>query len=374
MSSIVIDVQKAEDVRDVVHRGVQALAEGQLVAFPTETVYGLAASALNESAVNQLAELKSRNANHPMTLALRSADDVWDYIPGICSLGRRLARRCWPGPVTLVLDDNHPDTLLRQLPQAVQKLVAPEGTVGLRVPAHQLILEVLKMLTGPIVLTSANLSGQPDATTADEVVQGFGDSVAIVMDDGRSQFGQPSTVVRVNKGQLEILREGVVTRDTLSQLSAFMVILVCTGNTCRSPMAEVLCRQRLAERLKCRPGELEDRGVKVLSAGIAAMPGSPASTEAVNVMADSSLDLGQHISQPLTDRLIRHADLLFTMTAGHRSAILAHWPEAAGRVKLLCPDNRDVSDPIGGTREVYRQCADQIDTAIQERVAEFELD
>ena len=374
MSAVVIDIQNADDMRDVVHRGVQALAEGQLVAFPTETVYGLAASALDEQAVNKLAELKSRGQNSPLTLAIKSADDACDYAPNMSNLGCRLARRCWPGPVTLVLDDSHPDTLLRQLPGSVQQLVSPGETIGLRVPAHHLILDVLQMLAGPIVLTSANRGGQPDAVTAAEVSDSFGDEIAIVMDDGRSQFGQPSSVVRVTGGKLELLREGVVTKNTLSRLANFMVILVCTGNTCRSPMAEVLCRQRLAERLNCQPQELEDHGATVLSAGIAAMRGSPASSEAVNVMAERKLDLSDHMSQPLTDRLARYADLLLTMTEAHRAGILAHWPEVANRAKVLCPDAIDVSDPIGGSREVYIRCADQIDAALRERIGELDLE
>src|SRR5438105_14319783 len=104
MSPVVINVANAEDPRDVVHRAVQALAEGKLVAFPTETVYGLAASALSETAVERLLAVKGRAAGHPLTLAIKSADDALDYVPRLSPLGRRVARRCWPGPLTLVVD------------------------------------------------------------------------------------------------------------------------------------------------------------------------------------------------------------------------------------------------------------------------------
>ena len=99
MPPVVIDVRNARDARDVVHRAVQALAEGKLVAFPTETVYGIAASALDEDAVNRLVAVKGRREGHPLTLAIKSADDAIDYVPGITGLARRLARRCWPGPI-----------------------------------------------------------------------------------------------------------------------------------------------------------------------------------------------------------------------------------------------------------------------------------
>ena len=116
MPPAVIDLQNAEDWRDVVHRAVQTLAEGGVVALPTETVYGLAASALDEDAVGRLLAMKGRAEAKPLTLAIKSADEARDYAPDLCPLGRRLARRCWPGPVTLVVDDSHPESLVRQLP------------------------------------------------------------------------------------------------------------------------------------------------------------------------------------------------------------------------------------------------------------------
>ena len=161
MPPLVIDIRNAEDARDVVHRAVQALAEGQLVALPTETVYGLAASACRADAVERLLRAKGRPNRQPFALAIKSADEAADFVPDLSPLARRLARRCWPGPVTLVVDNQHKDGLTAQLPQAVRELVVPNGTIGLRVPANEMSQDVLRMLTGPIVLTSANRSGSP---------------------------------------------------------------------------------------------------------------------------------------------------------------------------------------------------------------------
>ncbi len=373
MTPLVIDVRSAQDARDVVHRAVQALAEGKLVAFPTETVYGLAASALDERAVLRLLAVKQRASGHALSLAVKSADAAFDYVPGLDPLGRRLARRCWPGPVTLVLPDNHPDSLIRQLPTSVQQSVVPGDMIGLRVPAHRLILDVLRLMPGPLALTSANRSGESDAITADEVVQSLQSDVDLVLDDGRSQFGQPSSVVQVRDNQLKVLRVGVVSESTLQRLASWLVLFVCTGNTCRSPMAEMICRKLIAEKLKCRLEELEDRGVIVMSAGVSAMAGTGATPEAVQVLADRGLDLSSHITQPLNDRLVRHADLILAMTQAHRQAIVARWPDAAERTFLLCGDHVDVADPIGGPRELYRSCADQIEAGIRRVLDEFNL-
>ena len=365
MPPLVIDIRNAEDARDVVHRAVQALAEGQLVALPTETVYGLAASACRADAVERLLQAKGRPGGQPFALAIKSAEEAADFVPDLSPLARRLARRCWPGPVTLVVDNAHKEGLTAQLPKRVREVVAPNGTLGLRVPANEMSQAILRMLSGPIVLTSANRSGEPDSVTAAEVVKAVGNDVAMVLDDGPCRYGQPSSVVRVKYNDFEVLREGVVGGATLRRLASVMVVFVCTGNTCRSPMAELLMRAKLAEHLKCKIDELEEHGVVIVSAGIAAAPGCPPASEAVQVMREHGLDLVPHEAQPLTEQLVRHADVIVTMTSSHLQSIIERWPSAADRTCKLLPTGQDVSDPIGQTVGAYRHCADQIACAVE---------
>ncbi len=167
--------------------------------------------------------------------------------------------------------------------------MSPNGTIGLRVPANDILLDVLRMLAGPIALTSANRHGQPEAVTAEEVRASVGDNVALILDDGPCRYGQPSSVVRVQDNRFEILREGVVAEGTLKRLASTMVLFVCTGNTCRSPMAELMMRHRLAKMIKCKIDELEDHGFIVRSAGISAAAGCPASGESVAILRDLGL-------------------------------------------------------------------------------------
>jgi tRNA threonylcarbamoyl adenosine modification protein (Sua5/YciO/YrdC/YwlC family) len=358
----VLDVTAAEDPRDAVHRAVQALAEGKVVALPTETVYIAAASALSERAIERLLALRGGKLDVPATLAVRSTEEVLDYVPQLPPVGQRLARRCWPGPVTLQLADAHPDSAVHRLPLRSREAIVPEGQIRVRVPAHELALRVMRLVKGPIVMVGAHQQNEGDSVTAQEVVARLNDQVDVVLDDGRCKFAQRSSIVRVNDTGFEVLRPGVLSEANLKRLASFMIVLVCTGNTCRSPMAEILLKKRAADKLGCKIEQLEDRGVVIMSAGTSAAPGGRAAAEAIQSMRDRGLDLSPHESQPISSRLVRFADLMLTMTRSHRDAVVSQWPEAESRVHVLA--SGDISDPVGGPLDLYRRCAEQLDASV----------
>jgi tRNA threonylcarbamoyl adenosine modification protein (Sua5/YciO/YrdC/YwlC family) len=363
--------QSAPDPHQLLAEAIDALARGQLVGVPTETVYGIAANAWMADGVVRLQLGKGRAEHKPLTLALGSTQEALDWVPAVAPLGRRLARRCWPGPLTLVFRMGFAGGPVERLPQSVRRRICPGDTLGLRVPDHPAAREILSLAAAPLVLTSANRSGEPAATTAEEVMTAVGDDLAFVVDGGPSRYGRASTVALIDDSCWSILREGVLSERELSENAACRILFVCTGNSCRSPMAAALCQKHLAKRLGCRTEDLLRRGFFVHSAGLAAQTGNSATPQAVEAAGERGAELANHQTQPLTESLVQGADHLIVMTRSHLLAIEARFAGAGRAARLLSPRGMDVSDPIGCDLQVYRQCAREIDESLEALIPEL---
>jgi protein-tyrosine phosphatase len=366
----VVDWPGVADSHERARRAAAALARGHLVVFPTETDYAIAASALVPEAVEGLVAYQAPAENFPITLVLRAAEEVPDWVPGVSPLGLRLVRRCWPGPVTFLFRAPGTSGLVSRLEVGVRLRLCPSGALGLCSPAHEAIRQVTALLAGPLVLSGLWAKDRP-AFSLDHVLRTVSDDVALVINAGPSHFEQTATVVEVNGNAWTLLREGVVPPDLLRQSAACTVVFVCTGNTCRSPLAEALCKKQLAEQLNCQPDELADRGFLILSAGLAALDGGRAAEEAVAVAREWGADLEGHRSRAVTPDLLARADYIIAMAHGHLLTLAAYAPRFGPRLRLLCADGSDIADPIGGEREVYRECAETIWRRLQDLIQEL---
>jgi len=360
----VLDWRRVADPQAVLHYAVQALRLGRTIAFPTETGYVLTASGLRVEAVRRL-----RADNEALTLAVRGAAEARDWAPAMSPLAQRLARRLWPGPVTLRVGGEVEHGLASRLSEDVRRGLCAEGTLHLATPGHGAIREVLRYLPGPLLLRSPSEEGAP-AANAEQLMRLAGERVDVVLDDGPCPHTQPTTVVAVNGDAWQVVRPGVVSAEQIRRQTACLVLFVCTGNTCRSPLAEALCKKRLADRLGCTVEELPARGFHVLSAGLAASMGSPAAVEGEQVARAYGADLSAHRSQPLTPELAAQADYLIGMTYSHLQALADHAAHLGTVPRLLDPAG-DIADPIGRDQPVYEECGQQIWRHLEPLVAEI---
>ncbi len=362
---------------DKIREAAAIIDSGGLVAFPTETVFGIA-SMVSESAFVNLDNAKGRPGDKRYTLHIPEPDTITKYIPTLSFRICKLIDNAWPGPVTIVFELSEEDLAKQKsrLGDEIFNLLYQNGTIGVRCPDNPIATALLSACKNPVVAPSANLSGQKPALTSKMVMGQLGGRVDMVIapqkETDACNCGQSSTVVKISSGNISILRDGAVQKADIEEMSLVRILFVCTGNTCRSPMGEYFCKKYIAEKLECNLDELENKGYKVISAGVFGIGGSPASSEVIDICNRKGIDASGHRSQPLTADMVEDCDVIFTMTGGHLHGVLNMSGQAESKSFLL-DSSRDIPDPIGGGFEVYNECALVIERALGSRLCEMKI-
>lgn len=507
---IKVDPQRPDP--QVVKEAASVILRGGLVAFPTETVYGLGANALDARAVEGIFRAKGRPPDNPLIVHVSRPEMLARLVTSVPSPAEKLINRFWPGPLTLLFprSEQVPDVVTAGLP-----------TVAVRMPDHPVSHLLIDTCGVPVAAPSANVSGKPSPTNASDVLEDLDGKIDLVLDGGECDIGVESTVLDLVSPTPRILRPGGVSKEEIeetlgvpvevtsgrvpeeeipaspgmkyrhyapaadmyivlgdppSQVEAALyhagrflqdgstvvvlsssetypeygalkerfpasfhaidlgprediakvaanlfaamrmadrlgadviisetfeekglglavynrlykasggktlrketpagvegqrplnVAFVCTGNTCRSPMAEVLFRRAWDARNRGKP-------VQVISRGIAAAPGSPATPEAREAVARRGLDLSGHQSMPLSAEDVEASDILITMTRDQKERLLRRFPGAAGKTftvsEIASSVTGDVADPIGFGQKAYEETAALLEKAVEQIV------
>ena len=356
-----------------IKNAAELLDAGRLVVFPTETVYGIGCKATADS-LAKLDKIKKRRPEKCYTLHIGRKEDLQKYVPRIPIRAKKLIEKTWPGPVTIVFQlgtddiEKQKDSLGREAFEALYT----DNSIGIRCPDNRIASILLSAAKSPIVAPSANMAGQQPPANAEQILAQLDGQVDLVLDGGSCRLKKSSTVVEIGKTGWHLLRQGVYTIDQIEAMSTVNILFVCVGNTCRSPMAEGLCRKFLAEKLECELDTLDNMGYKIGSAGVMAAADLPASPDSVGFCADKGIDITGHRSRFVTDEMLEESDYIFVMSQSHRENIVARRPKAAQKCRLLV-DGDDIADPIGGARQIYENCGKKIELGVKKIVSEFVL-
>lgn len=346
----VLDWNPTVDPSELTRRFQDTLAAGMAVVLPGDVGYVVVIGPESPHAgavLDALAEV----ADEPPAVLAYGPDDAAALGLAVPTTARRLMLRGWPDSFTVALPLPAGFSLPARWEPAVCGRLATGGEIRFRSPAHPVQDAVFPALTAPAIVAD---TFHPTAAT---VAERLGERVGLVVSANELPTGPRPTLVRCDETGWTVTRPGTVGAGALARLAARIILFVCTGNTCRSPLAEALARKLLADRLGCPVDELPARGFWVLSGGTAAYGGSPAAEEAASVAAEHGGDLKAHQSRPVNPGVLAAADDVIVMTQGHAQALAAGFPGYGPPPRLLCAGDADLDDPIGAGLDVYRACA-----------------
>jgi protein-tyrosine phosphatase len=347
----------------------EKLRDGGVVVLPTETVYGAMASLRRPGALARLRQLAGGEPR-PFIPHLADPGDAEQFLGDVGDFGRRCIAKLWPGPVALVfaVPAERRAAVAASFGLAESDLYDGES-ITLRCPDHPVAGDAIAESGGPVAAVRAGSDQSADGRAVAAELDG---KVDLVVDAGPPRFSKPSTIVKVGRDSYEIVRAGIYDQRIIERLLRTTILFVCSGNTCRSPMAEAIARRILSEELHRPEEDLEKTGVQVVSAGAMALPGSRAAGPAIDAVRGMGADLTKHRSRPLTVELIHQADVIYAMSRGHARAVTSLVPSASEKVATLNPAG-DIDDPIGGDVALYQQLAGELRTLIEMRLREHVL-
>lgn len=204
----ILKVSTDRSEEDVISSAAAIVSRGGVIAYPTETIYGLGADATNEQAIRRIFEIKGRDFTNPISVIIGNPEDIYPLVREVTDTAKKLMDTFWPGPLTIVF---------KSADSVLPLITANTGKIGIRLTSHEVARQIAAKTGKPLTATSANLSGAPECANASEVATQLGDKIDAIIDLGNTAGTIGSTIIDVTRAPLAILREGAISRKTIEK-------------------------------------------------------------------------------------------------------------------------------------------------------------
>ncbi len=352
----------------IIKAAVDCLESGGLIVYPTDTLYGLGVDVYNREAVNKLFLVKQRDMRRPVSILLKSIQQIKEIFGFTPAHIKEDLEKIFPGRLTCLIKND----LQKKVPifENVNKPGHYLEKVGIRIPSDKVSSALVNRYDSPISSTSANISGMENVFSIENVVANFGAELDLILDAGPIPQSKGSTVIDMTKEPYRITRQGDINEDDLlkilgekkivSRRNKFIITFVCSGNICRSPIAEAILKKMIT-KTKYRSH------IKVQSAGTLDLPNSQAHDFAISVCSDIDIDLTDHLSQPITKKIVEDSELIFCLAQNHINYLLKRYPQYKNKIFMLKQWNKNqplfipsIADPIGHDLRFFKETYKEI--------------
>ena len=329
----------------------QQIEKNAIFLHYTGNMFGIGCSAFSKESIAKIGLLKNRKDKSGYIVLIPDIDWLKRFDIQISPELHRILQQYWAGELSVVLEVSDPRF----------QHISQNGKVAFRIPTDELLREFIIKLDQPIISTSINESGEKPVQSLNEILAGFESwfDFAILPGDAKQSNNLPSTIIEFSDGKLNLIREGSIPFSEIElSYEVPQILFVCTGNTCRSPIAEYLAKIIIAE---------ENLKFRAASAGFTA-DGMPISENSNYVLAVNGIDASEHRSTVLNEENLRKSWLILTMTANRKNKILQLYSASASKVYTLseyASFNNDITDPIGKDIEYYKNTFEEINEKVK---------